>query len=85
MIEMKAAGVDMQYLIKLEGVKTGNLRLKTLKKLACGFVTISETGQNSIIIVGGANMHYDDLTTIPKQYIDGINQSNLFLNILHLR
>jgi ribokinase len=65
---MKAAGVNMQYLRRLNDART-----------ALGFVTLTESGQNAIIIVGGANMTYSDLTKLPQEYIDAIDRSKIVL------
>jgi len=36
---------------------------------------INSKGENVIVIVGGANMQYDDLTKLPQEYQDAINNS----------
>lgn len=50
--------------------------LLTKKIIAVGFITLTESGQNSIIIVGGANMHYPDLTKLPAEYYEAIDKCN---------
>lgn len=61
---MKAANVNTHYVRRLADAKTG-----------VGFITLSESGQNSIIIVGGANMHYNDLTKLPAEFYEAIDKS----------
>jgi len=39
------------------------------------FIMINSKGENVIVIVGGANMHYDDLSKLPTEYQDAINNS----------
>ena len=39
------------------------------------FIMINSKGENVIVIVGGANMQYDDLTKLPQEYQDAINNS----------
>ncbi len=36
---------------------------------------INSKGENIIVIVGGANMQYDDLSKLPTEYQDAINNS----------
>jgi len=65
---MEEAGVNMQFHRKLDGVKT-----------AVGFITLTPSGENNIIIVGGANVHYDDLKQLPTEYTNAIDRSKIIL------
>lgn len=37
------------------------------------FIMINSSGENIIVIVGGANMHYDDLSQLPNEYKEAID------------
>ena len=37
---------------------------------------INSSGENIIVIVGGANMHYDDLSKLPNEYKEAIDNGN---------
>jgi len=66
--EMEEAGVDMQHHRKLGDAKT-----------ALGFITLTPSGENNIIIVGGANTHYDNFKELPGEYINAIDRSKIIL------
>jgi len=66
--EMEEAGVNMQYHRKVDGAKT-----------ALGFITLTPSGENNIIIVGGANVHYDNFTELPTEYTNAVDRSKIIL------
>lgn len=59
--EMKSAGVNLDYVRKIDDESTGH-----------AFIMLNNKRQNMIIIVGGANMAYSDLKVLPKEFQDGI-------------
>ncbi|KAL4463941.1 hypothetical protein ABPG74_005878 [Tetrahymena malaccensis] len=66
--EMSQAGVDMSKVRRLANVQTGQ-----------AIITLNKKGENSIIIVGGANTHYDHLNVLPQEFKDAIQSSRITL------
>lgn len=66
--EMTGAHVDLRYCRRLEGVDTGH-----------AFIMINSHGENIIVIVGGANMQYSNLTTLPEEYKKAIDETHILL------
>lgn len=63
---MTEANVDLQWR-ELPGVPTGK-----------AFIYVDETsGENSIVIVGGANTHYENLNELPEVYKTSIDKCAL--------
>ena len=66
--EMKDAGVQLHWRVQKE-VGTGK-----------AFIYVhQESGENSIVIVGGANMHYEDKSKLPEDYQKILKESDYLL------
>lgn len=66
--EMTTSGVDLRYCRRLENADTGH-----------AFIMINSHGENIIVIVGGANMQYDDLTQLPEEFKKAIDETKIVL------
>lgn len=66
--EMAEAGLDLTHLRQLEGVPTGQ-----------AIIMLDKDANNSIVIVGGANMHYDDKSVLPDSYKKAIMSSAVLM------
>lgn len=61
--EMTEANVELLWR-KVPGVPTGK-----------AFIYVeTESGENSIVIVGGANTHYSDFNSLPEEYMKAIDK-----------
>jgi len=65
---MSEAGVNLQFVRRKIGVPTGH-----------AYIMINKKGQNIIIIVGGANMDYQDLTKLPEEFKTAIDKCKYLL------
>ncbi|EGR29373.1 ribokinase, putative [Ichthyophthirius multifiliis] len=60
-------------------VETGNIRLLEGVQTGQAIITLTEKGENSIIIVGGANTFYESEDSLPLEYQKAILQSRFLL------
>lgn len=75
---MSEPGVDLKFTRRLDNVSTGTWIMYIHYNLAGhAFIMISASGENIIVIVGGANMHYDDLTKLPNEFKEAIDNGRL--------
>ena len=65
--EMVDSKVDLQWLVK-EGVPTGK-----------AIIMMDTKGENSIIIIGGANTAYASLDQLPQQFVKGIESCDILM------
>lgn len=72
MEDLKGCGVDVSHVRKLQNVETGQ-----------AFIILDSKGENSIILLGGANMQYSTLTELPPEYVEGISRSKNLLAKLY--
>jgi len=66
--EMTESGVDLNYTRRLENVPTGQ-----------AFIYLNSKGENCIVIVGGANMHYTSPISLPVEYKAAIDECSVLL------
>jgi ribokinase len=52
-------GDDFLYTLKNEGIKTANILRDTRYPTGVGSITLEENGNNRIVVVPGANLHYN--------------------------
>ena len=80
--ELKSKNVDVSYIPKLPDVKTGNITLYIyiyiLINIARAFVIIFPNGENSIIIIGGANVAYSK-EALREEFVQAIQKSDILL------
>lgn len=65
---MSSCGVDLTFLRKTKETHTGQ-----------AIIMLNQSGQNSIVIVGGANTHYHNLTVLPEEFKQAIDNSRFIL------
>lgn len=73
---MTASGVDLKFCRRLADVNTGKGIIGVLgtnMMLGHAFIMVNSKGENIIVIVGGSNMHYEDLTKLPTEYEQAID------------
>lgn len=68
MKEMGEAGLALDHLRQLQGVPTGQ-----------AIIMLDRDANNSIVIVGGANMHYQDKSELPESYHKAIMSSSVLM------
>ena len=63
--QMTEAKVDLMWR-KIPNVPTGK-----------AFIYVEDSGENSIVIVGGANTHYDNFDSLPEEYKAAIDKCDV--------
>eukprot|EP01016_Furgasonia_blochmanni_P025744 TRINITY_DN2755_c0_g1_i11.p1 TRINITY_DN2755_c0_g1~~TRINITY_DN2755_c0_g1_i11.p1 ORF type:complete len:366 (+),score=47.38 TRINITY_DN2755_c0_g1_i11:91-1188(+) len=66
--ELKENNVNTDYVRQVNDAPTGQ-----------AVIMLNDSGQNSIVIIGGANMAYKDLSTLPTEYMKAIDQADTLL------